>query len=101
MSYDASADPTSLVVPASGAAGVVPVVNTYRSGVKIANTGANDVYVALQKIGVAPLTVAQIVAGQWSYKIPSGYTDNIDVRANTQINVAGTIAGTCAYQDVL
>ena len=101
MSYNVCADPTNLVVPASSAAGVVPVVNTYRSGVKIANTGSVDIYVALQVAGAAPLTVAQILAGQWSYKIPAGYTDNIDVRSGTSVYVAAASASTCAYQDVL
>lgn len=101
MSYNVCANPTNLVVPASGAAGVVPVVNTYRSGVKIANTGSVDIYVALQVSGVTALTVAEILAGQWSYKIPAGYTDNIDARSATQINVAAASASTCAYQDVL
>lgn len=95
-------DPITLVVPASSAAGIIPVTNALRSGVIIYNSGANDVYAACQVLGATALTVTQITTGTLSsYKIPTGITARIPVGGDTSIKVAGLIAGTLSYQDYL
>ena len=107
MSYNASADPTVLTITGSGAAASIPTTNISRSGVDIVNIGPNgdgtgaDIFVALQPLGNTALTNAQILAGQWTYKVPAGYTCPTGARANTQVNVACASASKCSYQDVL